>query len=386
MHVMARLTRGLEHPPLGLVLMLAAAVMLPQYAGIAVSVGELDSWHEQLGSVLMLELATLALQVATGAAIAWRWHARPIFAVYAAMTCAVAIVGVHATDDGAGQAAALAVESIGWPVIVLGVSWWLPLVRERGASEVAAVLIAVGVSGLIGTGLTTSEDALMFAHSHAWGGWLAQALLPATGIASAVLAILAGLRLTRGRFLAYLFVTIGVRAVWVLFTIGYGLVIGEYGSRRGMIFEMQIVGFATSIISPLALWAYASDQLDGSGRAAPKVLAWTLLGFAPVLLARCFLISDLTHLGGTTVGWTVAIGCAVLAIVLAAAALATLREAPIARPLAALAAIAALAVGAIAVIGYYAAPHEHLVRRPFGALGLLLGVAVTMAWLQRRRR
>lgn len=379
----ARWLRGLEHPPLGLVLILAAAYVLPMYASMVVSVAELGSWHDSVSGVVILELATIALQVATGAAIAWRWHARPIFAAYAVCACVAAAVGACEMADGAATSAALAIETIGWPIVVLAAPWCSDCKNERSADEVAAVLLTLGVSGILGTALNTFQNVRMFAHADmSTGAWVGQAILPAISVVSAVLAILAGLRPTRARFLTYLLVTIGIHALWDIGATGLELATGDLGSHAHMVVWLSAAGFATSVITPLALWAYASDRLDGTGRARPHVLAWCVLGFAPPLLARWLLVGDLTRLVGSSLAWTIALCCVALGILLAAAAIATLRQARPARVLALGVAVLAVVIAGIAIVGFYVTSHDRFERAPFGPLALLVATTAMLAWLQ----
>jgi len=320
---------SLEHPPLGLVIVIAAILSLRTTLSLLTEIVARQLWS--VGVIdSSLEVVVLAVQAWAGWAILRRRHARLAVGCYAATVMLAALVAAITAQSYAWLFASV-FELLGPPVFVIAASRWflvtsLSTSRERAAG---GVLLAIGLNAYLSVTIQLIQSASRFLHGDAIRvafSMLGTVIILGIG----TFAFIAGVRIAQGRNarrMLLLYVVLGVAGRVALDAIFTGLAIGVYGGFDAAVMVPRYVETAGAIALPLILWAYAKPELDGVNDArGGAALPWAALWIAPILIAQCF---DAPELGLRIGGWSaaaIAVGCGLLAIGFVAAAAATLRN------------------------------------------------------------
>jgi hypothetical protein len=399
---------ALDRPALGLVMQLAALMALPAQLSLAITlVGEDLPWSGLLG-LTILPLVATGLELATGIAIARRSFARPLFAAYGVATLGFVVVAVvvFATDEGTSAVAAMALEILAGPLVILVAPLVLDLDRlddRRSPADVAAVLFVLAVSSLIAMPVGIVDDGRVALAAHASPAiWLASILRWGVGAVTAIIALRAGRILLRPgppaaarRALAfYVLVSIGVAVVFGGGTIG--MLASEVGDHKARFLASPVAALVVSVARPLTIWAYARTTLREpiavARRAVSMPLVWSVLWVVPLLLSRSPALRAMSQITGTALVVLLGALLCVQAVGNIVAVRAVLRNGDRAFGPAAGATVVAVVLLGVVLVWLYAlldldspAAVQMADNKPIWPITMLIAMLGTLAWSQRGR-
>lgn len=390
---------ALDQPALGLVLVFAALLGLPQAAMMVAQVLFLDiGFDGKIAALGGLIVGTELLQLVAGLAIAWQWRARwPLFV--ASLVCGAALVlcvfVLWRDELGARQATVMALESLGSPLLVVLAPRLFGLTRITRGHALGGLLIVSGISILVYQPVSAVGYARMFYDGHASvGSWLGQGVSVVVALATATLEIITGLRMARGqparRWLA----------AWAIVAlVGYGgmdlagmiyWLLEDREPHTKYVLVNLLIGFVLSVARPLIVWPFAKRETEASAR-IDAALPWVALWFVPQLAARCLLGEEVTMLLGN-LAWPVVVLCAAAGVAALVAARASLRDEPSVWAWRVAAGIAGALV--VVVVFWVLASHAgstwqggamfNVAAQAVPPVALLFATMATGAWLARR--
>lgn len=388
--------RVLAHPPLGLVLVLVALHALPGQLTLFVSPA--FSWSWQASGLLIVQLATTCVQLATGAAIiSGHPGARALFTTYVLASIAIVASAVYVMHgEGLALRAGVAVETLGLPLLIALVPTLAQvetLSAERSRSDAAAALLVLGVAGLLAGLLYSVGQARMLARDHvSIEVWLGRSIPMVISLATGIAALIAGQRMQRAEpararraLVVYMVIAIGGVVTLALLTIVFSVVDDSQYKYTGYLIRVELIALVHAA-TPLAIWLYVRPALHSQPQGGvSQGFGWLLLVFVPTLVARVFMAGPLSAIiSGAQTGLVLGLSV-VLAIGNTLAATAILRGDPSARRRTQLAAALSLAILLVAIVLVEQTP---LMSRPgaspLAPLMLLLAAAAVPAWLARR--
>jgi hypothetical protein len=344
-------------------------------------------------------LGGAVLQLVAGLAVAWQWRARsPLF--FAFVACGVALVFftfVWRDELGVRQTAVVALETIGSPLLVVLAPRLFGITRVTRGHALGGLLIVNAVSALLFQPVNVIEYARpLYSHGESVGGWLAIAVNAALALATAILQLLAGLKMARAqparRLLgAYVIVALVGHGGLGVFAIVYWLLDDSQLHTKSLL-TSQLVGLAVTVARPLIAWQFAKRETAPTGR-VDAALPWIALCFVPELAARCLLAQELLTLLDSF-GWPVVVLCTAQGLASLIAARATLRDEDSVWLWRIAAAIAAILV---AIVVYWVLAPDYMsspwrtgraitAAQVVPPVALLFATMATGAWLARRAR
>ena len=387
---------------------LASLMALPAQLSLAITlIGEDLPWSGVFG-LAILPLVATGLELATGIAIARRSFARPLFAVYGVATLGSAVVAVVvlATDVGPSASAALALEILAGPLVILVAPLVLDLDRladRRSPADAAAALLVLAVSSLIAMPVGFVDDARVALAGHATPAiWLAPILRWGVGVVTAIIALRAGRILLRpgppaaARRALALYVQVSIGAAVVFGGGVIGLLASEARDHQARFLASPVATLVASVARPLTIWAYARSTLREpiavARRALSMPLVWGVLWVVPVLLSRSPVLSAMSQISGTALVVLLGALLCVQAVVNIVTVRAVLRNDDRAfGPAAGATAIAIVLLGVVLVWLYALldldspAAVRMAYDKPVWPLTMLIAMLGTLAWSQRRQ-
>lgn len=381
--VLAAPPSGLDHPGAGLVLGFVALGALPQTLGMIVQLLVLDRehWEPKVTVMLLTMFAVVATQLAAGLAIAWQSSARrQWFAGFLCVSIATLLVSIVWWPDELGKRAIvlLAIEVLSTPLLVLVGPRLFPI---PSGPALAGLLIVGGSSLLLTQATQTFDHARGLVHIESLGIGLAGMVHLAIAVVIGVLAVRAGLRMSRGQparraLGAYVIAAIASVVIFDAIAVVSWLVDGHLDNAWRYVLPSMVTGAIVAIARPLVIWRFAQRELAAPAPGGAG-LPWLALWFVPELLARLLLYEELGQFGDVT--RTLGLGLCVATAIAILGALRTGRRWW----------LAATFAGALLVVGLYAA---HTMPDRFGTLGstivaplaTLFAALATAAWFARR--
>ena len=392
---------ALDQPALGIVLVFAALMALPQASTMLVQMLVLDRSPEwSFVALTGLMCGSALLQLAAGLAIAWRWRWRELLFVAYVACGAVLVVCVFALwrhELGSTQAAVIALETLGGPLTVVIAPRIFGLTRISHGHALGGLLVVSGISTLLFQPVYVYFFGTLLADGHASvGSWVSSSISPAVALAVATLAIWTGVRMARGLparrwLLAYVITALVGGAGFQLVEVVYWVFdTGELHLKYLLV--QNIISLAIAVARPLIVWEFAKREPEPVAR-IDAALPWIALWFVPQLAARCLLRDEVEQAMGDAVGLAIVLLCAAQGIACLVAARASLRaEGGVLAWLVA-AAIAAVTLGVVVYCVFSVHPDGRpvypgammsLVVQAVPPVALLFATMATGAWLARR--
>lgn len=391
---------ALDQPALGLVLVFAALMSLPQAASMLVQMLVLDGSLEwSFVALTGLMAGSALLQLVAGLAIAWRWRWRePLFLAYIACGAVLVVCGfaLWRHELGSRQAAVIALETLGGPLTVVIAPRIFGLTRISHGHALGGLLIVGGISTLVFQPAYLYWFGRLLVDGHASvGSWLASSITPTIALVVSGLQVWTGVRMARGQparrwLIAYVTAALVGGAGFQLVEIAYWLFDNDELHLKYLLVQ-NVITFAIAAARPLIVWEFAKCEPEPVAR-IDAALPWIALWFVPQLAARCLLRDEVDQaMGG--LGLAVVLLCAAQGIACLVAARASLRGESGQRAWIAAAAIAGVTLGVVIFCVFsmhgghgalYPGGSVSLVVQAVPPVALLFGTMATGAWLARR--
>ena len=368
---------ALDQPALGLVLVFAALMALPESATMLAQILVLDSSPEwSFVALTGLMCGSALLELVAGLAIAWQWRARTrhvLFLAYLAcgLVLVVCVFAVWRHDLGSKQAAVIALETLGGLLVVGGIS----------------TLLYQPVH------VYTYGRTLLEGHASA-GSWLGAALSPLVAVVIGGLQVWTGVRMARGLparrwLIAYVIAALVGYAGFELVSLVWWLFDSDELHVK-YVFANLVIMVVLSTVRPLVVWQFAKREAE-SGARVDAALPWIALWFVPQLAARCLLGDEMDRAMGS-MSLSLVLLCGAAGIACLVAARASLRGENAERAWMFGTAIAAVIFGL--VVYWVFTQHDDgralhaamlsLVAQAVPPVTLLFATMATGAWLARR--
>lgn len=392
---------ALDQPALGLVLVFAAMMALPQASTMLVQMLVLDSSPEwSFVALTGLMCGSALLQLAAGLAIAWRWRWRELLFLAYVACGAVLVVCVFALwrhELGSRQAAVIALETLGGPLTLVIAPRIFGLTRISHGYALGGLLIVGGISTLLFQPVYAYFFGRFLADGHASAGtWLSSSLSPAIGLVLAALEIWTGVRMARGQparrwLLAFVIAALVGDAGFQLVEVVYWVFDSNELHLKYLLVQ-NVIMLVIAVARPLLVWEFAKREPEPVPR-VDAALPWIALWFVPQLAARCLLRDEVEQAMGSGVGLAIVVLCAAQGIACLVAARASLRGENGQYAWLVAAAIAAVTVGVVMFSVFSVHPDGRpmylgswmsLVVQAVPPVALLFATMATGAWLARR--
>lgn len=312
--------RALDCPALGLLVLLAGLVVLPDQLSLAVAWG-FGATERGMSAAIVLQLVAAGLQIATGVVVVRRAPARPLFVAWcvAALAAALAAASALSASDRALVLNAEMFEIVAGPVMVLLAPLVIDVERlsdRRSPADVAAALLVLAIAAL----LTLSLE--IVGQIRIWGGiraaWpvLSSALIWGPGAVRAVITLHAGRVLlrpgppaaARKALVLYVVVSIAVGALHSILGIITIVSRGLHG-HAAMLFSTPVAALVIAVARPLMIWAYARPVLREpiaiERRELAGPLVWGVLWSVPLLIVSAGRVATLHPDRGAALATTI---------------------------------------------------------------------------------